>query len=85
MVYVRSNFEDESDPALIPKKFWSHVKSSSNSTRIPETVHYKGRFRNDPKDQAELFNSFFEDQFSETSKYNISVNFRNDPLNNFNY
>ena len=61
---MRYNFEDDSDPALIPKKFWSHVKSSSNSTRIPETVHYKGWFRNNQKDQAALFNSFFEDQFS---------------------
>ena len=33
---MRSNFEDKSDPGLISKKFWSHVKSTSNSTRIPE-------------------------------------------------
>ena len=80
---MRSNFEDDSDPALISKKFWSHVKSTSNSTRIPETVHYKGCFRNNPTEQAELFNRFFEDQFSDTSSYNIKVNFNKDPLQNF--
>ena len=45
---MRSNFEDDSDTSIISKKFWSHVKSTSNSTRISETVQYKGRFRNTP-------------------------------------
>ena len=59
---MRSNFEDDSDPSLISKKFWSHVKSTSNSTRIPETIHYKGKFRNNIADQCELFNLYFENQ-----------------------
>ena len=75
---MRSNFDDDSDPALISKKFWSHVKSTSNSTRIPETVYYKGRFRNNTNDQADLFNTYFEDQFSDESNYNIGINFKND-------
>ena len=80
---MRANLnDDENDPALISKKFWSHVKSSSNSTRIPESVSYNGQFRNNAKDQAELFNIFFHDQFSEPSLYNIPINFKNDS-NNF--
>ena len=75
---MRSNFEDDSDPSLISKKFWSHVKSTSNSTRIPETIHYKGKFMNNIADQCELFNLYFENQFSEKSQYNISVDFTND-------
>ena len=46
------NLVDDSDPALIPKKFWSHVTSKSKSTRIPESVYYGSRFRNNSKDQA---------------------------------
>lgn len=52
------NNVEEDDPTLISKKFWSHVKSMSNSSRIPETVSYKGSFRNNPKDQSEHMNIF---------------------------
>ena len=70
--------EDLDDPLLISKKFWFHLKSFSKSTRIPESVFYGTRFRNNSKDQAELFNQFFCDQFSESSSYDIDVNFVND-------
>ena len=50
---MRLNFIDDSDSSLISKKFWNDVKSKS--TRKPETVRYDDRFRNNPKDQAELF------------------------------
>ena len=77
---MRSNLNDEEeDPALISKKFWSHVKATSNSSRIPESISYKGRFRNNVNDQAELFNGYFSDQFSDPSNYDISINFRDDP------
>ena len=36
---MRDNFEDEDDHNLITKKFWSFVKASSNSLRIPELIH----------------------------------------------
>ena len=32
---MRNNLDDNDDPALISKKFWSHVKSTSNTSRIP--------------------------------------------------
>ena len=38
---MRLNVSDESDPALISKKFWSYVKSKCKFARIPETVHYE--------------------------------------------
>ena len=72
---MTTNFEDQSDPALVSKKFWSHLKSSSNTSRIPETVCYQGKFRNNPLDQSELFNTYFVDQFSAPSKYNINIDF----------
>ena len=76
---MRTNLNnDEDDPALVSKKFWSYVKATSNSNRIPETVSYNGRFRNTINDQAELFNEYFSDQFSEPSNYSIPVDFRND-------
>ena len=54
-----SSFEDNDDPNLITKKFWSYVKATSNNTRIPEMVILEGVFKTNPSDQAELFNAYF--------------------------
>ena len=70
---MRDNFSDDNDTALINKKFWSHVKASTNSHRIPESVHYKECHHRDHFRQAEIFNTFFFDQFSEKSNYNIPL------------
>ena len=72
---MRDHFKDMDDPSLISKKLWGLVKSVSCTSRIPEVVSYKGKFRNNPQDQCELFNDFFCDQFSEASNYNITVDF----------
>ena len=80
-----ANFADEDDPALIPKKFWSYVKSATKSTRIPSTVNYHGRFRNNPADLADIFNDFFEDQFSDESNYDIDIDFSNDSVNDIDF
>ncbi|MCP4458443.1 MAG: hypothetical protein GY816_10545, partial [Cytophagales bacterium] len=77
--------DDENDPAVISKKFWKHVKSTCKSTRIPESVYYNGRYRNNPKDQAILFNTFFADQFSNPSHYNIDIDWDNDDTNNIDF
>ena len=82
---MAANFDDHDDPALISKKFWSHVKSMSGSSRIPGTVNYKNRFRNNPKDQANMFNTFFEEQFSDSSSYNINIAFENDHMNDIDF
>ena len=78
---MRLNVVDDTDPALISKKFWKYVKSKTKSTRIPETVWYKNRFRNKTIDQANLFNEYFSNQFSQESHYDIYIDTRND--NNF--
>ena len=80
---MKSTFNEDSDPALISKKFWTHVKFTSNSTRIPECVNYGGRFRTKEADQAELFNKFFSDQFSAPSNYDIPINYIGDKLSIF--
>ena len=77
---LEENFEDEENRNHITKKFWSYVKSKSNSHRIPEVVSYDNRLRSNPKDQSELFNEYFYDQFSDPSKYDINVSFEDDDL-----
>ena len=81
---MRSNIiDDDDDPSLLSIKFWSYVKSKSNTSRIPESVSYNCQFRNNVKDQTGLFNTVFSEQFSGSSKYNIPINHRNDPNINF--
>ena len=38
---MRDNFSDDCESAYITKKFWSYIKSSTNTSRIPETVYYE--------------------------------------------
>ena len=76
---MRDNlYSDDHDSALITKKFWSHVKSTSKSSRIPEFVTHDEITRSCPKHQAELFNEFFYQQFSEASNYSIPIDFSDD-------
>ena len=67
------NIVNDDDPALIKKKFWSFYKSTSNSTRIPETMNYGNKIRSNSKDVADLFNNYFSDQFPNPSKYDIDL------------
>ena len=79
---MRANLNDNSSPNDLTKKFWSYVKSTSNTSRIPTQVHRKEVYANDSKKQADLFNEYFYDQFSAGSVlYNTDINFEND--NNF--
>ena len=73
------NVINDDDPALIKKQFWSFYKSTSNSTRIPETMSYGKQLRSNSKDVAHLFNSYFSDQFSHPSNYSVEIDFSNDP------
>ena len=77
-IKMRENLYNSDDPALITKKFWSHVKADSKSHRIPECVHRQGRYRSTPKEKCDLFNDFFFDQFSEESNYGIPIDWSND-------
>ena len=75
---MRENIYNEEDTELITKKCWSYVKSNSKSHRLPDTIQLDGRFRNNAADKAELFNSYFYDQFSSPSHYNINIDWSND-------
>ncbi|NQZ52356.1 MAG: hypothetical protein HRT95_19945, partial [Moritella sp.] len=73
---MSDNLENENDPELVNKKFWTYVKSHSNSHRIPEVVTFNSTSRKKSADKADLFNEFFYQQFSERSTYNIGIDFR---------
>ena len=64
------NFNDRN---ILTKKFWSHVKSCKNTSRIPE-----GITSSDPVAKANIFNNYFYKQFSEPSLYEIDIEFTND-------
>ena len=72
---MRANFSDNQSEKAISKKFWSHVKATSNSHRIPETVHHNSIHRSLPSEQADLFNKYFYEQFSSASKYDVNINY----------
>ena len=79
---MRANLNsDDDDPNLISKRSWSHVKATTNSNIIPETVCYKSKYRSNIIDQAQMFNEYFFDQFSEPSNYNIPIHFSNESYN----
>ena len=57
---------------------WLHVKSSKNSSRIPEVMSYEGLTANEPLAKANMFNQYFYKQFSEPSCYETNIEFDND-------
>ena len=77
---MRSNFDDDAFPNTITKKFWTSVKSSSKSSRIPEKMYLDSTVRNSPIEIANLLNQHFYNQFSESSSYDIDINFSDDPF-----
>ena len=48
---MRTNLDSDNRNVLY-KKFWSHVKSTTKSTRIPEVVSYGGRTASEPTAKA---------------------------------
>ena len=77
---MRENL-DFNDRNVLTKKFWSHVKSCKNTSRIPEVISYEGITSSVPSVKADIFNSYFYKQFSEPSDYNIDIDFTNDSGN----
>ena len=71
---MRTNLDSESRN-ILTKKFWSHVKSTIRSTRIPEVVSCGRVTMSDPITKANLFNEHFRKQFPEPSNYNIEIDF----------
>ena len=74
---MRANLDNE-NRNILTKKFWSHVKSTSKSTRIPEVVSYSGLTASEPVSKAKLFSDYFRKQFSSPSTYNTNIDFMND-------
>ena len=74
---MRANL-DYCNRNILTKKFWSHVKSSKNSSRIPEVISYEGLTANEPLAKANMFNKCFYKQFSEPSYYETNIDFESD-------
>ena len=66
---MRDNLYCSSDSNVITKKFWAHVKSKTNSNRIPEIMKHKREISSNNLDKANMFNKYFFDQFSNVSAY----------------
>ena len=58
---------------------------TSDNTQIPEMVNLHDMFKTDASDQAELFNCYFQQQFSEPSSCDIQIfsSVSNDRCSNF--
>ena len=70
---IRDNLYCSDDNNVITKKFWAHTKNTTKSCRIPEVVRYKNDVSSNAITKANMFNSFFFDQFSEQSTYDIDI------------
>ena len=70
---IRDNLYCIDDNNIITKKFWAHVKNTSKCYRIPEVVRYKNEISSNTITKANMFNSFFYNQFSEPSTYDIDI------------
>ena len=55
---MRANL-DFDDRNILHKMFWSHVKSTTKSTRIPEVVSYSGKTASEPIEKVKLFHDYF--------------------------
>ena len=80
---MSSNFDDDLSPNAITKIFWSYVKSSNKSSRIPEKMFLGDCYRKNSKGIADLFSKHFCNQFSDESHYDIDISFSNDTFINF--
>ena len=74
---MRANL-DYCNRNILTKKFWSHVKSSKNSSRIPEVISYEGLTANEPLAKANMSNKYFYKQFSEPSYNETNIDFESD-------
>ena len=71
------NLAHHNDSARITKIFWGYVKYQPNSSQ-PDRISYNNITRFKPKEQADLFNKFVFGQFSESSNYNVRIDYAND-------
>ena len=55
---MRANLTDPTNPHALTKKFWSYVKNSSNSSKIPESIYRNNVFAKNPIRQENTFQYF---------------------------
>ena len=60
---MRANLDIE-NRNILTKKFWSYLKSTTKSTRIPEVVSSGTIVASKPIAKAKLFSEHFRKQFS---------------------
>ena len=82
---LSSIIDEDSPNANVSKKFFKHVKSKTNSTRIPETVHFNNNYSSVSHRKCEMFNEFFCNQFTESSTYQETVDMDRDHTTDFNF
>ena len=74
---MRANLDIE-NRNILTKKFWSYLKSTTKSTRIPEVVSSGTIVASEPIAKAKLFSEHFRKQFSEYSSYEVELDFQHD-------
>lgn len=79
-----STVGEKASSSSVSKNFFKHIKSKTNSTRIPETVYLGKKFEKHSQRKCELFNEFFCAQFTEASSYEEIVDFTRNHSNDFN-
>ena len=77
---MRDNLYCSKDNNVITKKFWAHVKSKSNTTRIPEVMKHDNSISSNNLAKANMFNEYFFDQLSSSATYDINIDFSEDDL-----
>ena len=60
-----------------------HMLNLETKPGLPDRMFLKDISRNSPVGIANLFNEYFYNQFSESSSYDIEINFKNDIFNEF--
>ena len=74
---MRANLDIE-NRNILTEKFWSYLKSTTKSTRIPEVVSSGTIEASEPIAKAKLFSEHFRKQFSESSSYEVELDFQHD-------
>ena len=72
---MRANL-DSDDRNILHKKFWSHVKSITKSTRIHEVVSYGGKTASEPIEKAKISMISFAESFRMLLITASTLNFR---------
>jgi hypothetical protein len=72
------NFAAVADEYVISKKFRFYFKTTSNSNRIPKTVFFIETHGANDQEKADLFNSYFYEQFVAPVNYEIGIDYSRD-------